>query len=99
MTEVQAPSGSQAERLLGAIAEQAGSIDNVFVVFSKKGAPDAITVGTTGHTPVIWTLGAMEYARWHLFNTLTMNQMAKEGQVAAAMMEHELLATHGVKPS
>lgn len=89
-----------ARYLLETLVKQADEIDNIMVVYSKKDSPEgSASIGTTTHTPVIWTLGALDYARWHMFNVLTMAQMvrASEGDVGAA--ELEMFKDSGGKPS
>ena len=87
---------SQAQRLLAQLTDKADQIENILVLFSLKGQPKGtLTLGSTSHTPVMWGLGALDYARWHLFETLTFQRIAKDMVTAQAMQE---LKEHGGRP-
>jgi hypothetical protein len=91
---------SQAQRLLAALTAQGESIENIVVMVSRKGDPfGSITVGTTGQTSIMWSLGAMDYARWHFFEQLSMHRAAKSMAFEQAQEDLAMLQEHGVKPS
>lgn len=62
----------EAQRVIDALQASAGEIDNLAVLYSVKGQPMNVMFGYTRSTSVMWMLGAIEYARWHIFNLITM---------------------------
>lgn len=90
---------TQAQRLLAAMAEEGADVDNLFVVFSRKDEPHTIMVGLTNHSPMMWVLGAAEYARWHLYNLMTDQRNAKTYDMIQAVEEAVQLQDLGIKPS
>lgn len=88
-----------AQRLVAALAEQAEDIDNLFVVYSRRNRPESLGIGSVGDTSVMWTLAALEYARWHLFSSMSLAAAVRATAEEQAVEELTVLKDSGGKLS
>jgi hypothetical protein len=60
-----------ARQILETMLADADNIENLTALYSMKGRPEEVRLALTRSTSALWVLGALDYARWHLFSLLT----------------------------
>lgn len=76
-----------------------GEVSDLIVIYSRPNEPQTVVVGYTGQTPTLWTLGALDYARWHTYSLMDLNRVAGDMALAGAVEESEFLKQRGYKPN
>ena len=66
-----------ARQILDALMAESDKIENLTVLYSMKGRPEEIRLGLTRTTSSLWALGSLDYARWHIFNMLSVVRAIK----------------------
>lgn len=86
---------SEAQELLDKAVQQGDEIENLCMAFSLKNKPLTVVVGTTGRSPTMWVLGALDHIRWHIFNAMTMHKYVSQEEVAEAITISDFLKKEG----
>lgn len=87
------PGDNEATKLARALLEAAPGIEHLTVAYSPTGKPNSVLTATTGPTPVMWVLGALDYVRYHCFNLLDQHRAYKmQEQLEADLIARELRA-------
>jgi hypothetical protein len=92
MTEVTV---NPARQVLEALAPDADNIENLVVLYSMKGRPEEVRLGLTRTSSALWALGSLDYARWHIFNMLSIVRAIKAEATAEDLAYAEHLKGKG----
>ena len=86
---------SEVQVLIGQLLKAAPDIENLVIAFSVKGKMMNVVVGTTGASPTMWVLGALDHVRWHVFNSLSLHKYVRDRERAEATVVSAQLKEEG----
>ena len=84
-----APAENEAIKIARFLLREAPGIENLTIVYSPVGKPTTVLTSTTGHSPVMWVLGAMEYVRYHCYTVLDHHRVKQVHEDLTAMLAQD----------
>lgn len=85
------PAENEATRLARALLEAAPGIEHLTVAYSPNGKPNTVLTASTGTTPLMWVMGALDFVRYHCFGLLDQHRAYKlQEQLEADLIARQL---------